>query len=340
MQFVKMGKIALAGVAALGMTAGGAAAQEFNWKLNNNFSVKRPETRLLNGLAKDIEAKTGGKMKVKVYDGGSLGLKDADILRWLPSGGAEIGVLNASFIGRDAPALNAVYIQGIIRSVDDHVKALPVLEKVQVDALKKWDLHVVGYMAFPVIDASIFCRKDPVNTLEQLRKKKLRVWSKDLIESFKAVGVSAQIVPQNELYVALKTGVVDCALYPARFAGSISLNEVTKYAAYLFPVSAVPYAIVVSEKNWAKLPDDVKKGMTAAVADLYTKTKNFSSGAVAEKKARAALEAKGVKWLPDFPAADRQAFADAAAKTWADLAKKAGGKASEYRQMVFDAMRK
>jgi len=56
------------------------------------------------------------------------------------------------------------------------------------------------------------------------------VWSKDQVDTFERLGVSAQIIPQTEMHVALRTGVVDCAVYPALFAHTVSLQEVAKYA--------------------------------------------------------------------------------------------------------------
>lgn len=56
------------------------------------------------------------------------------------------------------------------------------------------------------------------------------MWSKDQVDTFERLGVSAQIIPQTEMHVALRTGVVDCAVYPALFAHTVSLQEVAKYA--------------------------------------------------------------------------------------------------------------
>jgi len=314
--------------------ASAATAQTVNWKLNNNFAPSRNETKQLHAFASDVEQRSKGRMKITVHDGGSLQLKDADIMRWLPTGAAEIGVLSASFVGRDAPEINAAYIQGSVGSSAEHMKALPALENVYRDAVKQWHMVPVGFMAFPVFRTHVFCRDDDVNTLAQLRKKKMRVWSKDLVDTFGRLGVATQIIPQNELYVALRTGVVDCSLYPARLAGSISIQEVTKGAAYLFPVAAMPYVIVVDENKWKTLPADLQKAMTDSADHLYEVTKRGEDDAAAEKAAQEKLAAGGVKFLPDFPDADRKAFMQAASVTWDELAKEAGPKAVAYRQQV------
>ena len=46
----------------------------------------------------------------------------------------------------------------------------------------------------------------------------------------------------------------------------------------------------------------------------------------------------GVKFLPDFPEADRKAFLEAAGKTWDELAKAAGPKAVSYRAEVLKSL--
>jgi TRAP-type C4-dicarboxylate transport system substrate-binding protein len=315
-----------------------AAAEELQWKLNNTFALPRTETKLLHLYADEVNKRTAGKLKVTVYDGGSLGLKDQDILRWLPAGGADIGVLSASFVGRDAPELNAVYIQGSISSAAEHQKALPALEAIYTEAVKKWEITPVAFMRFPVFNTSIFCRDKKINSLAELKGKKLRVWSKDLVETFSALGVAAQIIGQNEMYVAMQTGVVDCALYPDRLAPTVSLQEVVKYGAYLFPVAAMPYVVGVSTKKWQALPKDVQESILAAGKALYDESKKYEQDAAAEEAAKAKMQSAGVTFLDAYSDADRKAFVAAATTTWAALAKDAGPTAVEYRGRVLKAL--
>ncbi|MEL0045479.1 MAG: C4-dicarboxylate ABC transporter substrate-binding protein, partial [Deltaproteobacteria bacterium] len=100
-------------------------AQEFNWKFNNGLPENRNESKELDRFAGDVSAATNNKLQIKVYHGGSLGLKNEDVLRWLPTGAAEMGLVWANYLGRDAPAMNAVYIQGSVGSTEEHLKAIP-----------------------------------------------------------------------------------------------------------------------------------------------------------------------------------------------------------------------
>ena len=206
------------------------------------------------------------------------------------------------------------------------------------DGKAEWGIVPTGFMALPLLKASIFCREKPVRTLEDLRTRKLRVWSNDQVETFSKLGVSAQIVGQNDLYVALQTGVVDCAVYPALFAHTISLQEVTKFASYLYPVAGVPYVLGASQGAWDKLTAEDQQAVSTAAARVWDRTNQYDAAEEKEADARAKLAEQGVEFLDDFSDEDRSAFLDAASETWAMLAEEAGGNALAYRQRILDVL--
>jgi TRAP-type C4-dicarboxylate transport system substrate-binding protein len=327
-----------AGLVLLGAQAGAHAQVE--WKFNNSYAPSRPESVQIRAFAADVEKRTGGKMKISVSEGGALGLKDADALRFMQVGTPELGFIWPPFLGRDAPALANLYVYGLVSTAEEHLKALPALKAVMKEALNKANIEVPGYLGFSIVDATLFCR-EPVRTLDELKRKKLRVGSREQVETFKRLGVAAQIVPQNELYAALQTGVVDCALYAPRFANSISLQEVAKHVTPTgFPFPPVPYALMAHKGKWAALPADLKKGFVEAVAELERVSFNFDGDVATEKAARDRLVGQGVTWHPALPAADRAALRNSALATWDALAKETGGDAVAYRQRILDALPK
>jgi TRAP-type C4-dicarboxylate transport system substrate-binding protein len=281
---------------------------------------------------------TEGALTIDVFHGGSLNLKNEDVVRWLPSGAVEMGLVWANYLGRDAPALNAVLIQGSVGSPDELIEVLPEIQAIYEEELADWGIVPAGYMALPLLQASIFCRDEPVRTLEDLRGKKLRVWSGDQVETFTKLGVAAQIVGQTELYVALQTGVVDCAVYPALFAHTISLQEVTDYASYLYPVAGVPYVLGVDEEAWTGLGEAEREAVSTAAAGVWERTNSYGEAEANEQASRAELAEQGVEFLEDFSEEDRAAFLAAASETWAELAEEAGGQAPEYRQRILDIL--
>jgi TRAP-type C4-dicarboxylate transport system substrate-binding protein len=313
-----------------------AGAKEL--RFNNPLPESRPETQEINQFAKDVAANSGGDLSVKVYSGGSLGLENADLLRSLPKGVVDMSLLWANYLGRDAPELSSVLVQGSIGTVDELNAALPVVQDIFQEEFDKWGVTTVGNLAIPMLYASVYCRDEPVRTLADLKRKKLRVWTKDQVMTFTRLGVAAQIINQNEMYVAMKTGVVDCAVYPALYAHTVSLQEVAKYSAYLYPIAAGPYTLGMSSKKWKSLSEAEKGFLTKAADDVWKRTNEYSSDYERELAARKKLAGQGVTTLEDFSEADRKVFLDAVSVTWKEITEEAGGKAPEYRQRILDAL--
>ncbi|SPH18199.1 Solute-binding protein [Defluviimonas aquaemixtae] len=316
----------------LGVVLDSASAEE--WKFNNGLPEGRNESQELDMFAADVGELSNGSLTINVFHGGSLNLQNNDVVRWLPQGAVEMGLVWANYLGRDAPALNAVLVQGSVGSSEELIKVLPEIQNIYAEELAEWGIVPTGFMALPLLQASIFCREEPVRTLEDLRTKKLRVWSNDQVETFTKLGVSAQIVGQNDLYVALQTGVVDCAVYPALFAHTISLQEVTDYASYLYPIAGVPYVLGADQEAWDGLTDEERAAVTTAAARVWERTNEYSKAEENEQAARSALAEQGVEYLEDFSEDDRNAFLEAASATWKEMADEAGGKALEYRQRI------
>jgi TRAP-type C4-dicarboxylate transport system substrate-binding protein len=316
------------------------AQAQTEWRFNNSYAASRPESAQIRTFAADVEKRTGGKLKISVSEGGALGLKDADAMRFMQTGTPELGFIWPPFLGRDAPALANIYVYGLVANADEHLKALPALKAVLKEGIAKWNIEVPGFLGFSIVDAALFCR-EPVKTLEELKKKKLRVGSREQVETFKRLGVAAQIVPQNELYAALQTGVVDCALYAPRFANSISLQEVAKHVTPTgFPFPPAPYALMAHKAKWAALPADLKKGFLDAVTELERVSFNFDADTATEAASRDKLQSQGVTYHPALPVADKAAIRRSALETWDVLAKETGADAIAYRQKVLDALPK
>jgi len=325
-------------LAALGLVVASGPSTAAEWKFNNGLPEGRNESQQLEQFAADVADLTDGSLTIEVFHGGSLNLQNNDVVRWLPRGAVEMGLVWANYLGRDAPALNAVLVQGSVGSSDELIEVLPEIQEIYAEELAEWGIVPTGFMALPLLKASIFCKGEPVNSLEDLRTRKLRVWSNDQVETFSKLGVSAQIVGQTELYVALQTGVVDCAVYPALFAHTISLQEVTDHASYLYPVAGVPYVLGADQEAWDSLTDAEREAVTTAASGVWERTNDYTKAEEDEQAARAKLAEQGVEFLDDFSDEDRAAFLEAASATWEELAVEAGGNAPAYRQRILDIL--
>jgi TRAP-type C4-dicarboxylate transport system substrate-binding protein len=313
-----------------------ASAKKIIWKLNNVLPESRPETQILLKFAADVKKRTNGEVEIKVFSGGSLGVKPEDTLRWLPKGFPEMAIVYTNYLGRDAPELANIYPLGAVGTPEEHELALPVVEGIIYDVFRKWKIEPVGSIRYAAGTTSIFSRNEPVSSLSTLRKKKIRVWSKHQVDAFGRLGVSALIIPQTEMYVALKTGVVDCALYPDIIAPTISLQEVVKYRAYFMHSAVPPFVIAASAKKWQTLSEEHQKHIKDAAAAVQNDFKNATPKF--EAAALQKLKDAEVKFADDFAENDRQAFLETASETWKETCETISNAALENREKILKAI--
>ena len=324
------------GLTGLGLSVSAATAGE--WRFNNFLPETRPESAELEQFVTEVNVALDGETTLKLYSGGSLGLPNTDTMRFLPKGAVEMSLMWANYLGRDAPALSSVVVQGAIGSIEEFEKAIPTVRDIYEEEFAEWGVTSVGYVAIPMLSVSVFCRNEQVSSIEKLKTKKLRVWARDQVETFTRLGVAAQIIPQDEMYVAMKTGVVDCALYPALYAHTVSLQEVAKYASFLYPMASGPYVIGVATDRWDKTDEATKAAITTAADALWNRTNQYEDDFQNELKARGKLVEGGIVWGDDFPQEDRDIFVSSVTETWEMLAKEAGGNAPAYRKRVLEAL--
>jgi TRAP-type C4-dicarboxylate transport system substrate-binding protein len=334
---LKSSLIAVAAAAgALLMTA--EATAQTTWKMHVVWVPARPEAQDFKKFADLVNERAKGKLKIEVHPGGSLGVKDIDMLRILPAGNViQAAGLYPGYLTRDVPDYAATLPPGVIKEPEKLVTALPTLTKVYEETYNKWGIKLLGYVMHPVRDTHIMC-KEPVSSLAQLKGKKLRVWEKFHVDTFARLGVAAQVVGQNDLYVAMRTGVVDCAVYPIGFATTISLQEVAPNASYLFPYVLHPLNLIVARKSFDALPADVQKIVADAAQQVQKATiENYVKGNY-DRQAFGEFTQKGGKQIEAFPAADQDTFTKTAREVWETTAKELGAKAIESRTSLLKAL--
>ena len=331
MNLAKQIKLATLALTGFGLIA--SAHAETVLKFHSGLAQSRQEAHHIEEFAKLVNEKSDGDLRIDVYHAGSLGLKEADMLRIMQAGLVDMALMYGEYYKRDAPALASVYAQGAITEADQHLALLPTLRSIYKEAYSKWGIHTIGGVVAPVYDVGLHC-KEPVNSLADLQDKKVRVWSGHLVDTFKKLGISAQVIGQNDMYLALQTGVVDCAYYLSTVAKTVSLQEVTDYEAYLHPWAASPWMFGVSDKTWNALSDSEQQILTEAGEEIWQETKLLAVAPAREEAAREERKELGITVLEPFSSEDVNTFVDAAMEAWKEMATSAGEEGLEYYETV------
>lgn len=334
----KSKKVTLGAATLLSLTTmGSVQAENISLKFHSGLSQSRPEAEQINRFASLVSEKSDGELDIEVYHAGALGLKEADMLRVLQQGMVDMALLYGEYYTRDAPALASVYAQGAITESSQHDEILDVIRELYEDGFSDWDIQIVGGVVAPIFDVGLHC-KEPVHSLADLEDKKVRVWSRHLVDTFELLGISAQVIPQNDMYMALQTGVVDCAYYLSTVAPTVSLQEVTEYESYLHPWAASPWLFGISERALSRLNDNQLQALEEAGEEIWNETRATAVDPEREAQARQERKELGITMLPDFSDDDVETFVDAAWQAWQAMAENAGEDGTRYYETVTQAI--
>lgn len=330
--------LAAAATLATGLFSASEATAQTTWKMHIIWVPARPEAQSYKAFVDQVNDKAKGKLKIELHQGGSLGVKDVDMLRILPAGNViQIAGLYPGYMTRDVPEYTVTLPPGTVKEPEKMIGALPTLTKIYEETYNKFGIKLLGYVMHPVRDTHIMC-KEPVTSFAQLKGKKLRVWEKFHVDTFAKLGVAAQVIGQNDLYVAMQTGVVDCAVYPIGFATTVSLQEVAPNASYLFPYVLHPLNLIVSKKSFDALPADVQKILTDAAQQVQKATIDSYLKGTYDRQAFEEFSTKKGRLLEAFPEADQVQFTKTAREVWEATAKELGPKAIASRTTVLKAL--
>ena len=122
----------------------------------------------------------------------------------------------------------------------------------------------------------------------------------------------------SEVFTALKTGVIDGQENPYAQIASAKFQEVQEYLSVTGHVYTPAY-VLVSERSFAKLPEDVQADLIAAAEE--TQEEVYAMAAELEQKLLGELEAGGMA----VNEADVQAFIDASTPIYDEFASSVDG---------------
>lgn len=289
-----MNRILRAGFAAA--VAAGLALPAFAQDITIKFShVVAPDTPKGKAAAKFeelAEKYTAGKVKVEVYPNSQL-YKDKEELEALQLGAvqmlapslAKFGPLGIpDFEAFDLPYIFEGYNQ--LRKVTDGEVGRAMLDKLETKGIKGlayWD------NGFKIMSAN-----SPMHMPDDFLGLKMRIQSSKVLEAqMNALGASPQVMAFSEVYQALQTGVVDGTENPPSNMFTQKMHEVQKHAT-LSDHGYLGYALIVNQKFWDGLPQDIRGQLEQAVAEatVYGNSiaKEENDRALAEMKASGKTE--------------------------------------------------
>ena len=226
----------------------GAHAQDRTIKFAFQNQKDHPQAQGAQKFADLVAAKSGGKIQVKLFPGGTLG-GDLQTVSALQGGTVEMTVLNAGILSAQTKEFG-IYDFPFLFATPQEADAVtdgPFGKKL-LDKLKAKNL--VGLAYWELGFRNVTNSKKPITKAEDLAGLKIRVIQSPIyIDMFNALGANAVPMPFPELYTALEQKAVDGQENPVTTILSSKFNEVQKHLAITRHMYN-PQAVIVSKKFW------------------------------------------------------------------------------------------
>lgn len=234
-------------------------------KFSHVVAADAPKGKAAQYFAELVEARTHGRVKVKVYPNSQL-YKDREELealqlgavqmlapslaKFAPLGLHEFEVFDVPYLFDGYAALHRVTQGAIGRQM------LAKLESRGIKGLAFWD------NGFKQMSANTELR-----TLEDFRGLKMRIQASRVLDSqMRALGAVPIATAFSDAYDVLKTGVADGTENPATNFLTQRMYEVQKYLV-VSNHGYLGYAVIANKKFWDELPDDVRDVLEGAMRD-------------------------------------------------------------------------
>ena len=230
-------------------------------RLSNQLPATAAVTKGLELWKSKVEAATGGRFKVEIYNNSQL-YKDNEVFPAVQGHQIDMGVIvSAQFTAYD-PVFAIFDLPGLFKTYDQATTALHG----KTGALLTEHLHKLGVhpLYWPQQGFSaIATSKTPLNSPADFKRLKLRAHSKELARMFQLLSASPTVIAASEVSTAASRGTID------GFSTSLS----SYYARKWFESSPfinnsgfglIGMVIIINKDLWDKFPDDVKSAMDNA----------------------------------------------------------------------------
>ena len=305
-----------------------AASAQTKWDLPTAYPATNFHTENISQFAKDVDAATGGKLKITVHPNASL-FKAPEIKRAVQGGQAQAGEILLANFQNEWQVFGADGLPFLADSYDESKKLYaaqkPVLEK------KLAEQGMVLLYSVPWPPQGIYTKK-PLASAADLKGIKWRAYSPATARIAELVGAQPVTVQAAEFSQALATGVVESTMTSGATGVDSKLYENLKY--YYDTQAWLPKnAVLVNKKAFDALDKPAQDALLKAAADA--EARGWAASQKVNTDTLAKLKANGMEVLPP-PAAlksDMAKVGDTMLKEWLD-------KAGPEGKTVVDAYRK
>lgn len=247
----------LPGILLAALFAAHAAAAETK---HIKFATLAPEgstwMKVLGDLNTELQEKTGGSLKFKMYPGGVAG-DEKDVVRKIRIGQLHSAGFTGVGIGEIASELRILDAPWLFNSFEEVDHVYKTFDKEFAKALDKAGYVLLGWTELGFV--YVFS-KNPIASPDDMKKSKMWVWEGDPIAeaAYKAIGVSPIPLSVVDVMSSLQTGMIDAVYGPPMGVVALQWFTRTKHI-YGVPMADSSGAVLLSKKFFESLKPEEQK---------------------------------------------------------------------------------
>ena len=231
------------------------------------FATLAPEgstwLKVMNELNAELQAKTEGRVRFKIYAGGVQG-DEMDVVKKIRINQLQAAGFTGVGLGQIAPEVRILDAPWLFR---DNAEADFIRQSFAKDldgAVEKGGFVLLGWIDLGWV--YVFSKK-PINAPEDMKSSKMWVWEGDPIAqaAYKVLGVTPRPLSVVDVMSSLETGMVDGVYGPPMGVTALQWFRRTKYI-YDVPMADSAGAVLISRKACDGLDPADRKALIEASA--------------------------------------------------------------------------
>lgn len=235
-------------------------------------------TQNLQQFIADVDAATGGEIKITLHSNGTLMKLDA-IRRAVQTEQVQIGEIRLGSYSNEDPMYNLAGLPFVAGDYDSAWALMEAQKPYFDDLFDKIGLKVLAYQPWP---GQGFYTKFPVTGLADFEGQKLRIYSKATQDMGNALGFEATILPFAEIPQAFATGLIDALFTSPQTGIDIQAWDNTDYFTAVGGM-LTKNAIIINKDVFDGLDAETQAALTAAGEEATVRGWEMSKAVYAEQ---------------------------------------------------------
>ncbi len=272
-----------AGLSTLPATTLGEEIEQVNFKVVGSWAGLSPYKNFESKFwQQDLPSASNGRITGQISPVDTVGLKGFEVMRLLKLGVFDVAFGAIGYVAGDNPVIEGAALSSLSQDVDTTWELSRAYRSIIAAEFEK-SFNAKLLMMYAYSSNMFFCR-EPINSLADIKGKKVRTYSTSLSDLVEGAGASGVTVAFAEMVPALEKGVVDCVVTGVMPAYNAKIGQVARHM-YGLRVGWGESFAAINLDTFNRLSESTREFLETQFADLERRmwegTRNDENTAVA-----------------------------------------------------------